>query len=119
MPRGWGQIMDMYLNGGVTYLDQSEIQLNDDRNRGYLVKSDEQLIIEDIIPLNQPEEKWGYITSTALCNYLDEKHGKKLSPKKVGKALTTMGFEKSNTTIENVKGKYYKMPFIEGYSIPF
>lgn len=115
----WGQIMDMYLNGGVTYLDQSEIQLNDERNRGYLVKSDEQLIIEDIIPLNQPEEKWGYITSTALCNYLDEKHGKKLSPKKVGKALTGMGFEKCNTTKGNVKGRYYKMPFIEGYSIPF
>ena len=117
----WGQIMDMYLNGGVTYLDQSEIQINDERNRGYLVKSDEQLIIEDIIPLNQPEEKWGYITSTALCNYLDEKHGKKLLPKKVGKALGTMGFEQYHIRInkEKNKSRYYKMPFIEGYSVPF
>ena len=113
--------MDMYLNGGVTYLDQSEIKLNDERNRGYLVKSDEQLIIEDILPLDQPKDKWGYITSTALCNYLDEKHGKKLLPKKVGKALSTMGFEQYHIRInkEKNKGRYYKMPFIEGYSIPF
>lgn len=106
---------------GWTYLDQSEIQLNDNRNRGYLVKTDEQLIIEDIIPLNQPKDKWGYITSTALCNYLEEKHGKKLLPKKVGKALGTMGFEQHHIRInkEKNKGRYYKMPFIEGYSIPF
>ena len=115
----WGQLMEMYLQGAVTHLDQEEIKLNNDRNKLYLVKSDEQLILEDILPLNQSEEKWGYITSTALCNYLDEKHGKKLSPKKVGKALTSMGFEKCNTTKGNVKGRYYKMPFIEGYSIPF
>ena len=115
----WGQIMEMYINGGVTYLDQSEIQLNDDRNRGYLVKTDEQLIIEDIIPLDQPKEQWGYITSTALCNYLDEKHGKKLLPKKVGKALSTMGFEQQNTSKGQVRDRFYKMPFIEGYSIPF
>lgn len=117
----WGQIMDMYLSGGVTYLNQEEIKLNDERNKGYMVKTDEQLIIEDIIPLNQPEEKWGYITSTSLCNYLEQEHGKKLSPKKVGKALSVMGFEQHHIRMkkEKNKGRYYKMPFVKGYSLPF
>ena len=97
------------------------IKLNNDRNKVYFVKSDEQLIIEDILPLNQPKEKWGYITSTALCNYLEEKHGKKLSPQRVGRALTAMGFEQQNTKVRNsrTKSRYYKLPFIKGYSIPF
>lgn len=73
------------------------------------------------MPLNQSKEKWGYITSTALCNYLDEKHGKKLSPQRVGRALTSMGFEQEFTRLKKEKNKsrYYKLPFIEGYSIPF
>ncbi len=115
----WGQIMDMYLKGGITHLNQEEISLNNDRNKEYIVKSDEQLIIEDIIPLDQPKEEWGYITSTALCNYLEEEHGKRLSPKKVGKALNGMGFEQHNTSKGRQKGRFYKMPFIKGYSIPF
>ena len=111
----------MYLKGENTHLNQEEIKLNNDRNKVYFVKSDEQLIIEDILPLNQPKEKWGYITSTALCNYLEEKHGKKLSPQRVGRALTSMGFEQQNTKVKNsrIKGRYYKLPFIKGYSIPF
>ena len=117
----WGQIVAMYLQRENTHLNQEEIKLNNDRNKVYFVKSDEQLIIEDILPLNQPMEKWGYITSTALCNYLEEKHGKKLSPQRVGRALTSMGFEQEFTRLKEEKNKsrYYKMPFIKGYSIPF
>ena len=117
----WGQVMDMYLKGGVTHLNQEEIQLNNERNKEYIVKSDEQLIIEDILPLNQPKEEWAYITSTALCNYLEEQHGKKLGPKKVGKALTAMGFVQHHIRLNNEKskGRYYKLPYIKEYSIPF
>lgn len=117
----WGELVELYLNDSETHLTQEEIEQNNNRNKMYLVKTDEQLILEDILPLNQDEEKWGYITSTALCNYLEEKHGKKLSPKKVGKALTSLGFEQQHVRLKNEKnkGRYYKLPFIEGYSIPF
>ena len=46
----WGQIVAMYLKGENTHLNQEEIKLNNDRNKVYFVKSDEQLIIEDILP---------------------------------------------------------------------
>lgn len=115
----WGEVVELYLSNSETHLTQEEIKQNNERNKLYLVKSDEQLILEDILPLDQPKDKWGYITSTSLCNYLDDKHGKKLSPKKVGKALSGMGFEQQNTSKGKLRGRFYKMPFLEGYSIPF
>lgn len=117
----WGQVMELYLSGEATYLNQEEIRKNNERNKLYSIKSDEELIIEDVLPLNQSKERWGYITSTSLCNYLDEKHGKKLSPQRVGRALNAMGFEQHHIRLgkEKVKGRYYKLPFLEGYSIPF
>ncbi len=117
----WGQVMDMYLNDGITHLEQSEIELNDNRNKEYFVKTDEQLILEDIIPFNQPQKEWGYITSTTLCSYLEEAHGKKLSPQRIGRALSSMGFEQEHVRLSGKtnKGRYYKLPFLRGYSMPF
>ena len=115
----WGQVMEMYLNDEATYLDQAEILKNNTRNKLYSIKSDEELIIQDILPFKQPKKEWGYITSTGLCNYLEEEHGKKLSPQRVGRALTSMGFEQSHMRVDGINGRYYKLPFLKGYSIPF
>ncbi|MBC8581817.1 hypothetical protein H8718_20360 [Lachnospiraceae bacterium NSJ-12] len=89
------------------------------RNKTYMVKSDEQLLIEEYLPLNQPEEQWGYITSTAICDYIFEVHQKSIKPRAVGRALTALGYEQVNTTKDGVKGRYYKFPFLKGYSLPF
>ncbi|WP_249334880.1 hypothetical protein, partial [Zhenhengia yiwuensis] len=102
-----------------TYMSSEEIKFNNMRNKTYMVKSDEQLLIEEYLPLNQPEEQWGYITSTAICDYIFEVHQKSIKPRAVGRALTALGYEQVNTTKDGVKGRYYKFPFLKGYSLPF
>ena len=117
----WGEIMELLQHKARTYMSSEEIKFNNMRNKTYMVKSDEQLLIEEYLPLNQPEEQWGYITSAALCNYMLEEHQKLLKPVKVGKALSAMGYEQEQLRFNGAKNKsrYYKLPFLKGYSIPF
>ena len=115
----WGEVMELLQQGTRTYMSSEEIKYNNMRNKTYIVKSDEQLLIEEYLPLNQPKAQWGYITSTAICDYIFEQHQKSIKPRAVGRALTALGYEQENTTKDGVKGRYYKFPFLEGYSIPF
>lgn len=115
----WGEIMELLQHKARTYMSSEEIKFNNMRNKTYMVKSDEQLLIEEYLPLNQPEEQWGYITSTAICDYIFEVHQKSIKPRAVGRALTALGYEQVNTTKDGVKGRYYKFPFLKGYSLPF
>lgn len=48
-----------------------------------------------------------------------EKHGKSLKPRAVGKALKSMGFEMEEKKIDQKKGRYYLLPYLNGYSLPF
>lgn len=115
----WGEIMELLQHKARTYMSSEEIKFNNMRNKTYMVKSDEQLLIEEYLPINQPEEQWGYITSTAICDYIFEVHQKSIKPRAVGRALTALGYEQVNTTKDGVKGRYYKFPFLKGYSLPF
>ncbi|WP_053984890.1 VapE domain-containing protein [Niameybacter massiliensis] len=114
----WGEVMELLLQGNKTYLEQNEIEYNNHRNKGYMVKSDEQMLLEEYLPLNQPKEQWGYITSTAICSYMEEVHGKMLKPRSVGKALSAMGFENQTSRINGSLGRYYKLPHLPNYSMP-
>ncbi len=115
----WGEIMELLQHKARTYMSSEEIKFNNMRNKTYMVKSDEQLLIEEYLPINQPEDQWGYITSTAICDYIFEVHQKSIKPRAVGRALTALGYEQVNTTKDGVKGRYYKFPFLKGYSLPF
>lgn len=117
----WGEMMELYLTGARTFMNNEEIKFNHIRNMAYIVKSDEQMMLEEYLPLNQPKEEWSYITSAALCDYMQEVHQKVLKPVKVGKALTAMGYDQEQLRLNGAKNKsrYYKLPFLRGYSIPF
>ena len=115
----WGEVMELLIRGERTYLTQEEIEYNNHRNKQYTVKSDEQMVLEEYLPLDQPKDQWGYITCATLCDYVQESHGKTIKPRAVGKALKAMGIEKEDTSIKGKKGKYYKLPFLKGYSMPF
>lgn len=116
----WGELMLMYEQVQVeTYLTSEEQAYNEKRNRDYMVKSDEQMLLEEYLPLDQPKENWGYITSTAICDYMQEVHCKILKPRAVGKALASMGYEQEYTRIKDKKGRYYKLPYLDNYSMPF
>ena len=115
----WGEVVELFRQGTRTYMNDEEIQFNHIRNRAYMVKSDEQLFLEEYLPLNQPKEKWGYITSADICDYILKEHQKALKPRTVGRALTALGYEQENTTKDGVKGRYYRFPFLKGHSIPF
>lgn len=117
----WGEVMELLQHKARTYMSSEEIKFNDMRNKAYIVKSDEQMLLEEYLPFGQPEEEWGYITSTDLCNYMQEVHSKAIKPRAVGKALSAMGYEQKRKQLKGDKNKlrYYKLPFLKGYSMPF
>lgn len=114
----WGEVVELLQEGNKTYLDQNDIEYNNQRNKVYMVKTNEQMILEEYLPLNQPREEWKHITATALCDYIQETHGKALAPARVGKALSNMGFKQEPKRINKSFGKYYLMPYLKNYSMP-
>ena len=114
----WGEVMSLLEYTDIpTYLTPGEIEILNKRNREYMIKSSEQLILEEYLPNTK---EMGYITAAALAKYLDEAHGYKLDPRRIGKALSNMKYEVSKPKrINGCLGRFYKLPFINGYSIPF
>ena len=115
----WGEVMELLQEENRTYLDQNDIEYNNQRNKAYMIKSDEQMILEEYLPLNQPIEEWRHITATGVCDYMFEKHGKSLKPRAVGKAFASMGIEQERCRVAGKLGRYYVLPFLQGYSMPF
>ena len=113
----WGEVMSLLEHTDIpTYLTPEEIEILNKRNREYIVRSNEQIVLEEYLP--NTEER-GYITAAALSKYLNEVHGYKLEPRRIGKALKGMGYELKECRLNGVKGRYYEVPFINGYSMPF
>ena len=117
----WGEVVELYKSGQESHLDNYEIAYNNERNRGYLVKSNEHLLLEEYLPLDQPKEEWGHITNAALCEYMQKEHDIKLMAKPLGQALRAMGFKQHIVRLKDdrVPKRYYKLPYLKKYSIPF
>lgn len=52
---------------------------------------------------------------------MQEVHSKAIKSRAVGKALSAMGYEQTRKQLKGDKNKlrYYKLPFLKGYSMPF
>lgn len=122
----WGELCSVYKEfvkqGTVdkyTFLSKRENEINTERNKGYMVRSTEELILEEYIPFEQPKEQWRYITATLLTDYVEKESNKKLDPRRVGKALNSMGFDSERKHLNGSRSRYYLLPYIKDYSMPF
>lgn len=116
----WGELLTLYKSGEYsTFLTEEETTIVLEKNNEYLVRSDEQILLEEYIPFAQPQEQWKPITCSSLVKYIEEESGKKnISVRKIGKALQSMGFEQEYCRVSGVKGRYYTLPYIANYSMP-
>ncbi len=113
----WGEVMSLLEYSRIpTYLTEDEIKTLNQRNKEYTIKTNEQLILEEHLP--NTEDK-GYITAAALSKYLNDRFGYKLEPRRIGKALKEMGYKAERKRVKGCLGRFYELPFIDGYSIPF
>lgn len=116
----WGELMKLYKEDTIPlYLTQEEQEYNNIRNKAHIIKASEQIYLEEYLPLEQPQEEWGYITSAQVCEFLFQEHGIKLDVKRTGKALNGMGFKQEKKYFNGKQSRYYKMPFLKNYSVPF
>lgn len=114
----WGETVELFLTGCKTYFEPEEIEYINLRNKGYLVKTDEQILLEEYLPFGQPKEQWRYITATAICDYMQEVHNKTMKPRAVGKALSCIGIEQERCRVHGNLGRYYLLPYLHNYSMP-
>lgn len=116
----WGELMLMYEDGKIsTFLSEEEQKIIMEKNKRYMVKSTEQIILEEYIPFDQPADQWKPVTSMALAQYIEYETGRKLDPRRIGKALNTMGYEAKNIRLGGIRGRYYTLPYIKDVSMPF
>lgn len=116
----WGELLTLYQSGEYsTFLTEEETAAVLEKNNEYLVRSDEQILLEEYIPFSQSQDQWRPITCSSLVKYIEEESGKKsISVRKIGKALQTMGFNQEYCRVGGVKGRYYILPYILNYSMP-
>lgn len=114
----WGELMILYESGEYsTYLTHEETQQIMDRNRKFTIRSNEQILIEECLPSNQPKEEWRPVTISALAKYIEEETGRKLDCRKLGKAMRACGYEQKRIGHEGIRA--YIAPHIEDVSWPF
>ena len=71
------------------------------------------MLLEHYIAFNHPKEESRYITSTTIAIWLKEQQGITINDcRKIGKALSTMGYEAERKRIGGQLGRYYLLPFI-------
>lgn len=115
----WGEIALLYEDKKcLTYLTPEEQEKNEQHNESYMVRSTEQIIIEEMIPFNQPMEQWKPITSMAIAEYIEKETGRRLEPRRIGKALSAIGIKQEYTRIGGKMGRYYILPYIRDFSMP-
>lgn len=113
----WAEMYFQFKNNLVEYnLTKEELIISENRNRRAMVRSEEQTILEDCLDLTSDQKTWEYITSLKLCSYINDNYKIKLSSRKIGTALKVLGIEQETKRIRGVKGRYYLLPALPGYS---
>ncbi|WP_455089925.1 phage NrS-1 polymerase family protein [Peptoanaerobacter stomatis] len=81
-------------------------------NKKYRIKSNEEIYLLEILDWDADKSKWIYKTSTELSEDLSTGNNK-LTPRKIGRALTAIGYDKNNEELHKriLKGySLYKVP---------
>ena len=118
----WGEIMHLLDNyNEVIYMTPEDQRINEMYNEDYVLATDTELALDDAFNWNSTEI--GALTLTMIAELLKSKTGKVYSENAIRSALNHKGYysERFYAGKENhkVRGRYYKLPFIDGLSLPF
>lgn len=109
----YSQAFSLLLDGFIMHLSKDEIAKSERNNQNYQVVTVEQeLIMKYFIPASKDEEGSEFMTAGSIMEDLKEKVKTPLYRSPVGRALTALGFEKTQRhdrrTNFQVKGYYVR-----------
>ena len=92
----WAEAMDLYmLLGQKSFrLSNEEREALRGENKQYRIVSEEEVYLREKLDWNQPRDQWKELTSTAICSRIAP--GRNMSPVKVGRALSDIGYSKDS-----------------------
>lgn len=115
--RVWAQAYYLFKTGETGQLSKDDISQLEKLNKRFMVITTEAEIIQlNLRPAHKKEDGAEFMPSTAICEYLKEKTTLRLYDNQIGKALSSLGFERTggNYNEQWVKGYYVikveKMP---------
>lgn len=121
----WGELMWLYdeylMSGTALYMTQDEQAANELYNIQYTTKSDVEIALDDLFDWDGQEV--GACTISMITAYIRENSGRTFRENDVKTALISKGYKaesfyaKSNSGKK--KGRYYKLPFVSGLTLPF
>lgn len=118
----WGQIMHLYeCNTEPIYMTQEEQVINDIYNRAYTTKTDTELALDDLFDWDS--QSWGACKLIDIERYAKEKTGRNYSANAIKQVLLQRGCINGRMTAgtegKRKQDRYWKIPFIEGVTLPF
>lgn len=95
----YSQALHLYKEGFHYWFDRDEIESQHTHNQAFqVVSTEEQLVLEYFDKPDKRENATDYLQSAMIQSYLENQTKSRLSPKKLGEALTKLGFEKWQRT---------------------
>lgn len=106
----WAQAYQLYKDGFHYELTSSEIAENEEENKKHQIPTIEAELIQQHFLSGNKDNHDYFFTATDFIKVLPEKLGVAFNstPEKIGKALKTLGFERSSKTngVHSLKGYY-------------
>lgn len=121
----WGELMHLYeeemLKGSPLYMTKEEQYINDIYNLSYTKKSDAELALDDIF--NWESEDLGACSVSMIVSYIRETTGGIYRTNQIQAVLINKGYSSerfyAGETGKKVQGRFYKLPYVKGLSLPF
>jgi len=126
----WGEVMmlrDEYImEDKPIYMTHEEQELNDIYNAQFVSKTDTQIALEEVFDFDSTDE-FGACTISMLCKYMADNYKKHYSENAIKRTLNEMGYDLENggkpmmagLKGRRIKGRFYKLPYVEGLTLPF
>lgn len=94
MDKVWAQAFSLFKSGFVYYFNDEEIQELHEGNKAFQVVSTEEQMIQEFFDLPKHRaEATHYLTNALIQDHIEKHTRAKLMTKKIGEALTRLGFE--------------------------
>lgn len=106
----YSQAITLWKEGFHYWFKDEEVQeLHKNNSKFQVITQEEQLIQEFFIAPNNKEAATHYFTNALIQDHLESKTRLRLSPKKIGEALTKLGFEKWQKTDNGITKWVYSI----------
>lgn len=121
----WGELMHLYeaemQKGAALYMTKEEQHINDIYNLNYTKKSDAEIALDDVFDWNS--KQLGACSISMIVSYIREQTGCVYKNNQIQEVLTKKGYTTdrfyAGKAGKKTQGRFYKLPFVEGLSLPF